>query len=111
MDDIKCSRSIQGITIHQEIDSNDFGPFCIKFVEFESNFVVAGTNNFERFEFLVCLGFLCCVLWLVFTGAQTQQGHTAQSYYRLCFNVVVSLTIHDMKTRMCIFRGLEKWFE
>ena len=57
----------------------------------ESNFVVAGINNFERIEFLVCLGFLCCVLWPVFTrgdteqGHSTAQGHTAESCKNLFF--------------------------
>ena len=64
-------------TIPAEINSNDFGLFSNQLVDFESNFVVAGINNFARIEFLVCLGFLCCVLWLVFTrGQTTQHGHS-----------------------------------
>ena len=76
-----CGGCIPFVTILPEINSNDFGPFWNELVEFESNFVVVGMNNFERFEFLVCLGFLCCVLWLVFTRGQTHCTETAQYRY------------------------------
>ena len=68
-------------TIRPEINSNDFGLFWKKLFEFESNFVVAGILNMERFEFSVCLGFLCCVPWLVFTRGQTHSTDTAQHRY------------------------------
>ena len=76
-----------------EVNSNDFGPFWNELVEFESNVVVAGINNFQRPEFLVCLGFLCCVLWLVFTRGQThctdtaQHRYTPHSYIRVLFQM------------------------
>ena len=60
-----------------------------KFERFRPFFVFNSSNSnrilssreliiFTRFEFLVCLGFLCCVLWLVFTRGQTHSTDTAQ---------------------------------
>ena len=68
-------------TKRSEINSNDCGSFWNYLVEFESNFFVAGMNNFWAIRLFLCLGFLCCVLWPVFTRGQTHSTDTAQHRY------------------------------
>ena len=67
-----------GLSMSAEINPNDFRPFWNSIIDFESIFVVAGLNKFDRFDFFCVSGFLCSVLWLVFTRGQTHITETAQ---------------------------------
>ena len=85
---------------------NKFERFSVFFVFYSSNSNrILSSREFiilSDFEFLVCLGLLCCVLWPVFTRGQTHSTDTAQhrdiqhsQIIVLFFNVVVSLMVHD----------------
>ena len=66
-------------TIPAETNSNDFVLFVNYLVDFESIVVVAGINNYERFDFFGMSGVpVLCAVVCFHTRLDIQHGHTAQ---------------------------------